>query len=115
MSAKLGRLLRVRLVILALGVLVLSAGIIGVARVLLFSQPDDMKYLDVSLTGVIVGAMMVGQSSLAKYRVSVDEAYHLGHDVGIEEGFKQGRRVGRPVVVDLSYPKDEVQIRRHPE
>lgn len=110
-----GRKVRARLMICVLGTVMLTCGTAGLIRVLFFGQPDDLEFLNVSLAAIIMGAMLIGQSVLAKYRVAVDEAYSLGHDIGIEEGFKQGRRVGRPVVVDLSYPKDEVQIRRHPE
>lgn len=115
MSAKIGRAGRARLLVCAVGLTMLVLGLAGVARVLFLSAPNDLQFLDISLTASLMGAMLLGQGILAKYRVAVEEAYNFGHDIGVEEGFQQGRKVGKPVVVDLTYPKDEVQIRRHPE
>lgn len=91
------------------------AGALGVVRVLFLTNPDNIEFLNISLTLMLLGTLMAGLGVLAGRPLAMDEAYNLGRDVGVEEGFQEGRKVARPVVVELTYPKDEVQIRRHPE
>lgn len=97
------------------GIAMILGGLFGIVRVLTKNFHQEAELLDISRTALIIGSVMVGQAILAKYRITVDEAYRLGFDVGHDKGFKEGRKAARPVVVDLKYPADEVTIRRHPE
>lgn len=75
----------------------------------------DQRLADafLGLTAIIVGTILLTEARLASFRVTMDEAYHLGEDVGYEKGFRAGRRVPRPVVVDLVHRSggDEVSLK----
>lgn len=111
-----GRFWRVRLLVAAAGVAFAIIGLTGLIWALSTPQSEGSRLLDVSETILVVGAVFIGQAILS-CRVTIDEAYKLGFDIGNEKGFSDGRRVGRPVVVDLPHPPDdeEVEIRHTPE
>lgn len=65
------------------------------------------------LTAVIVGALLVVYSALARFTRDVNEAYRLGEDIGVEKEAERARLVERPVVVDLKDAKEiRIQVRR---
>lgn len=104
---------RARRIIFALGVLLAAGGVIGIVDCYLTNGRDSFL-LNVSQTALVVGVVMIGQSVLAKYPVTIDEAFQFGLDIGEESGARNERHRRRPVVVDL-YTDGEVEIRRHPE
>lgn len=58
--------------------------------------------LSVGLSGVMVGAVGIAHSALTKETRDVEEAYKLGGDIEYERGYRAGRRITKPVVVDLT-------------
>lgn len=125
MSAKRGR--RWRGVFGFLGGLMFVAGIAGMIRVFVFHR-GDTRFLEGSETFATFGLILLVGSVLAKYRITVEEAYRLGEDIGQEKGYQRGRRVARPVVVDLhgadlqgdevvvnEGTQEEIRLRVHPD
>ncbi len=62
--------------------------------------------MTLALVAVIFGAVALVYSAL-----NLEEAYRFGKDIGVEEGFQRGRRIARPVVVDLTAEVDDDEIR----
>lgn len=58
--------------------------------------------LSVGLSSIMVGAIGIAHGSLAKAPRDVEEAYKLGGDIEYERGYRAGRRITKPVVVDLT-------------
>jgi hypothetical protein len=65
-------------------------------------QERRIGALSVGLSGVMVGAVGFAHDSLSRVTRDVDEAYKLGGDIQYEKGFQAGRRIAKPVVVDLT-------------
>lgn len=66
--------------------------------------------LDFCRVALIVGPLMIGQAVLAKQRITIDEAYQFGFDLGEESGSR--RQVKRPVVVSIKRPPAATPRRR---
>jgi len=105
---------RTRYLVAAAGFAFVAGGIVGIVQGLQDSRKNH-DVLDLGQTSLVIGVMLIALAVLSKYRVTVDAAYKLGYDIGDENGFQRGRRTGKPVVVDLVYPRDEVTIRQQPE
>ena len=103
-----------RFLAISAGLLLVLVGLAGITRVLVGTNKAT-QLLELSQTTLVIGVVFLGQLALSKCRIAVDEAYKLGFDVGMEKGFREGHKVGKPVVVDLTYPADEVEIRHKPE
>lgn len=58
--------------------------------------------LSVGLSGVMVGVVGIAHESLSGVTRDVDEAYKLGGDIQYEKGYQAGRRIAKPVIVDLT-------------
>lgn len=58
--------------------------------------------LSIGLSSIMVGAVGIAHNSLAKETRDVEEAYKLGGDIEYERGYRAGRRITKPVVVDLT-------------
>jgi hypothetical protein len=78
---------------------VLAAG----ATMLCVGWREDVRLLHVGAT-VLLAA--VGWLLAVRHGKPASDAYEQGHQAGYDKGYCEGRRVARPVVVDLK-PWDE--------
>ena len=98
------------------GVLLTLSGLVVTATVFIYaSARQDADVLAFCRVALIVGPLMIGQAIIANHRVTIDEAFQFGRDIGEESGYKKGRQTQRPVVVDHKHADGETPARRRTE
>lgn len=81
-------------------VAVIAAGIITMG----YGMLDDGRIDSADIRAIAILIILAGLGSLAHARAHrpTRAAYELGHGDGFAAGYEEGRRVGRPTVVQLS-------------
>jgi hypothetical protein len=85
-----------------------SGGFIGSAALavgagaMIWDNIKDFSPEGIGRVGVIVGVILICYGRLRTRTEANDQNYYLGKDIGYEEGFQEGHKQARPVVVDLA-------------